>query len=143
MRNARPFACTDPTLLPILDELRCREPIFHRPEYGSSIEAFDRLMPSDYWEVGASGNRYERSFILAHLAASPPVDSDAAGWKTSDFACRPLGGETYLLTYTLDQNGRITRRSTIWRRNGADWQILFHQGTVVSSSGGGDSAPAP
>ena len=143
MRNARPFACTDPTLLPILDELRCREPIFHRPEYGSSIEAFDRLMASDYWEVGASGNRYERSFILAHLAASPPVDSDAAGWKTSDFACRLLGGETYLLTYTLDQHGRITRRSTIWRRNGADWQILFHQGTVVSLAGGGDSAPAP
>ena len=100
-------------------------------------------MAPDYWEVGASGNRYERRFILEQLTASPPVDSDAAGWKTSDFACRLLGGETYLLTYTLDQKGRITRRSTIWRRNGADWQILFHQGTIVSSTGGGDSAPAP
>ena len=143
MRNAGAFALTDPTILPILDELRCQEPIFHRPEHASSIEAFSGLMAPDYWEVGASGNRYGRSFILEHLAASPPVDSDAAGWKTSDFACRLLGDETYLLTYTLDQNGRITHRSTIWRRNGADWQILFHQGTVVSSSGGDNAVPAP
>lgn len=143
MRDASPFARTDPSLLPILDELQGREPIFHRPTYASGIEAFDRLMALGYWEVGASGNRYERSFILGLLAASPPVDSDAAGWKTSDFACRLLGDETYLLTYTLDQNGRITRRSTIWRRDGIDWQILFHQGTVVSSPGGDDAVPAP
>lgn len=142
MRDDSPFACTDPRLLPILNELRRQEPIFHRPENGSCTEDFDRLMAPDYWEIGASGRRYKRSFVLEHLTANPPVDSDAAGWKTSDFGCRSLGDDTYLLTYTLDQNGRITRRSTIWRRNGEDWQILFHQGTVVSSPDGDDVVPA-
>lgn len=107
------------------------------------MEAFDRLMATDYWEIGASGRRYDRSFILATLTANPPVDANAAGWEVSGFACRSVGDDTYLLTYTLDQNGRTTRRSTIWRRNGAEWQILFHQGTVVSSPGEDNIVPAP
>lgn len=118
MRDASPFACTDPALLPILDELQRQEPIFHRPEFASGIEAFDQLMAPDYWEIGASGRRYSRSFILKRLAAYPSEDSRVAGWKTSGFACRHVGVDTYLLTYTLDQNDRVTRRSTIWRRYG-------------------------
>jgi hypothetical protein len=44
-----------------------------------------------------------------------------------------LGPEFYLLTYTLRQPDRLTRRSTIWRRTeDGDWQIVFHQGTPVS-----------
>jgi len=35
------------------------------------------------------------------------------------------------LTYTLLQGERRTRRTSIWRRSGAEWQIVFHQGTVV------------
>ena len=142
MRDDSPFARTDPTLLPILDELQSQEPSFHRPEFASSVEDFGRLMAPDYWEVGASGRRYDRSFILETLAANPPVDSLAAGWKATTFACRSLAEDTYLLTYTLDQNGRITHRSTIWRRNGSTWQILFHQGTVVSSPGEDNVVPA-
>jgi len=38
----------------------------------------------------------------------------------------------YLFTYTLIQGERVTRRSTIWRRNPEGWQILFHQGTAVA-----------
>jgi hypothetical protein len=37
----------------------------------------------------------------------------------------------YLLTYTLFQGERTTRRSTIWERTSDGWQAVFHQGTVV------------
>jgi hypothetical protein len=26
----------------------------------------------------------------------------------------------------------VSRRSTIWRRDGEDWVIVFHQGTLVA-----------
>ena len=39
-----------------------------------------------------------------------------------------------LLTYTLDQAGRMTRRATIWQRFEARWRILYHQGAIVSGS---------
>lgn len=118
------------------------EPIFHRPAFARTQEDFARLMAPGYWEVGASGRRYDRSFILDHLAANPPVDAEATGWQATGFDCRALGLETYLLTYKLDQNGRPTRRATLWQRTPAGWQILYHQGTIVVD-GADNRSPAP
>jgi hypothetical protein len=54
-------------------------------------------------------------------------------WETSDFQCRRLAGDVYLLTYTLLQNNeRLTRRSTIWQRTNEGWKIVYHQGTIVA-----------
>jgi hypothetical protein len=60
------------------------------------------------------------------------VDAAAAGWLTSEFGLRRLGPDTYLLTYTLDQAGRRTRRSTIWQNSKSGWRTLYHQGTIIS-----------
>jgi hypothetical protein len=111
-------------LLPILDDLRRREPIFHRPD-------FPTIMSPDYWEVGASGRSYTRAFILETLAQHPPIDAATANWQTTDFALQSLAPDTYLLTYTLNQNPRLTRRTTLWRHTQEGWQILYHQGTLV------------
>ena len=133
MTPEQSFLRIDPDLQPIFAELRRFEPIFHREAFGKSIEDFRRRMAPGYWEVGASGQRYDRDFILKTLGHNLPVDAEAAGWKCSDFGLRMLGPDAYLFTYTLDQNGRITRRSTIWEKNDAEWRILFHQGTIVSA----------
>jgi hypothetical protein len=122
----------DPEEAAILDELRPLEPIFHTAAFGASIQDFDARMTPDYFEIGASGRRYSRAFILETLEAHPPVDAAEARWVASDFAVRGLGPETYLLTYRLEQGPRVTRRATIWRRAGGAWQILYHQGTVVT-----------
>lgn len=42
-----------------------------------------------------------------------------------------IAADNYLLTYTLFQGERVTRRSTIWRRTGEGWKIMYHQGTIV------------
>lgn len=121
---------TAPELLPVLEALRRREPIFHRPEFGSTRADFERMTAADFWEIGASGQRYSRDHVLGVLERRTP-DPAELHWKTRDFHCRALGPDTYLLTYTLEQGERVSRRSTIWRRNGELWQILFHQGTLV------------
>jgi hypothetical protein len=128
-----PFTHTDPTLLPTLNELRPLEPIFHTPEFGSTTEDFARRMAPGYWEIGASGRRYDRDFILQMLEQDPPIYAATARWRTSGHALRALGPDTYLLIYNLTQGKRLTRRSTIWQRTPIGWQILFHQGTVVSA----------
>ena len=127
------YTQTDPTLVAALEELRRREPIFHVAKFGTTIADFERLMSPDYWEVGASGRRYSREFILAHLRENPPVDAAKAGWTTEQHAVRQLGPETYLLTYTLHQLERVTRRATIWQRTPDGWRILYHQGTIASA----------
>ena len=114
----------------MLEELRRREPIFHRPEYFGSRAAVEKATAADFWEIGASGRRYSRAYVLETLAAraEEPVEDE---FEARDFHCRGLGAEVYLLTYTLLQGERLTRRATIWRRTPEGWQILFHQGTVV------------
>jgi hypothetical protein len=123
----------------VLEELRRLEPIFHTQEFGRTVAAFERRMAADYWEVGASGRRYDRELILRVLEERPPVDAEEAGWTCQNFGLRRMGAETYLLTYTLDQAGRITRRSTVWEKSAEGWRILFHQGTIVM--GGDDFVP--
>jgi hypothetical protein len=93
-------------LLPIFEELCCREPIFHTAAFGTTLVDFERVMAPDYWEVGASGRRYSRDFILRNLQQKPPIDAASAGWQSSDYGLRRLGPDTYLFTYT-----RCTRRS--------------------------------
>lgn len=125
-------ARTDANLLPILHELLPFEPIFHTREFSLTRPDFEKRMAPDYWEVGASGRLYSREFILDFLAKSPPVDATSAGWQSSDHTLRQLGSHTYLLTYTLLQGERLTRRSTIWQKTNEGWRILYHQGTIAT-----------
>ncbi len=131
LSHMAPPRTTDSELAPILAELSAREPIFHRPEFGTTRADFENLMVADYWETGASGRRYERAYILDILEdrySGPYNDT----WETSDFHCRQLAPDVYLLTYTLLQDKvRLTRRATIWQRVGDTWKIVYHQGTIV------------
>jgi len=129
-----PVPTTDPDLLPIIEELASREPIFHRPELGTSRADFERMTVSDFWEVGASGRRYDRAWVLDELEKRHAVPHEDV-WGTTGFRCRRLAPDVYLLTYTLLQdNTRRTRRSTIWQRTPEGWKIVFHQGTIVQDS---------
>jgi len=131
------FTHTEPELLAILDELRSREPIFHTPRFARTLDEVEQSVAPEFWEVGASGRRYSRAFILHMLATDPAryVDAEAAGWSASGFAVRRLGPATYLLTYLLDQAGRRTRRATIWEKAAEGWRILYHQGTPILLEG--------
>jgi hypothetical protein len=126
----------DDRLLPTLAELVAREPLFHRREIISTRAQFDAEIAEDYWEVGASGRRYSREFVWAVLenryAGSAQDEYESGQWSIRDVLIREIAAGTYLLTYTLDQAGRITRRLTVWqRRRDGRWCALFHQGTIV------------
>jgi hypothetical protein len=128
-----PTFATAPELLPVLEELKQREPIFHHPEFGTTRADFENMTDANFWEVGASGRRYSREYVLDVLATRAP-DPAEASWMTRDFQCREIAADNYLITYTLLQGSRVTRRATLWRRSKAGWKILYHQGTIVESS---------
>jgi len=116
---------TCPDLIKILDELRRLEPLFHT---GHDAE---RIAAPTFWEVGASGRRYSRQYVLDVLrerAANPEPED----WRVEDFSLAPAGADHYLLSYTLHQGERVTRRLTVWQRSGGRWQAIYHQGTIVT-----------
>ena len=120
-------------LQPILKELQVLEDLFHAACKEATPAQFEALVAPDFWEVGATGRLYSREFALAVLTQRPSTPSDDA-WKTSDFHLIELGEHNFLLTYTLQQPNRITRRVTAWQRKGSHWQAIYHQGTVVENT---------
>jgi hypothetical protein len=116
----------------VLQELKAREPIFHRPELGTTRADFERMTADDYWEVGASGRIYKRDFVLDEMAKLYAGPHDEPILEAGDFRCRRLAENVYLLTYNLIQDRRrYSRRATIWERTSQGWKILYHQGTIV------------
>lgn len=129
--DTEPALTADPELSDVLAELVSREPIFHRPEWGATRADFEKMTVEDFWEVGASGRRYSRGYVLDELARRLTIPHPDI-WEAKDFHCRRLSGDVYLLTYTLLQNReRLTRRATIWQRTSKGWKIVYHQGTLV------------
>jgi hypothetical protein len=125
-----PTLVTAPHLVAVLEELKQCEPIFHRPELGTSWRDFENMTDPSFWEVGASGRRYSREFLLDTLEnrlSQHVVDT----WETWGFHCLEIAPDHYLVTYTLLQGPRVTRRATVWRRSIDGWKILYHQGTLV------------
>ncbi|MEZ4517047.1 MAG: DUF4440 domain-containing protein [Chloroflexota bacterium] len=116
--------------------LLSREPIFHRPEHAATPADFEAMVEPTFWEVGASGRIYNREVVLDILArrlADPPEYV----WDVCDPACLHVAPDLFLFTYTLyegEQQERVTRRATLWRRHTDGWRIQYHQGTIV----GGD-----
>jgi hypothetical protein len=124
----------DASLEQVLAELREREPIFHRLELGTTRPDFEAQTAPDFWEVGALGRVYTREVVWATLAERYGNPAYAANdeWTTSDFAVREIAPETYLLTYVLRQDERVTHRLTVWQGATGRWRILYHQGTPIS-----------
>ena len=111
-------------------ELMAREPLYHREEFGVTQQDYERMTDPDFWEVGASGRRYSRDYVIETLVSRHKHPTYGT-WHIEDFQCRKIADECYLATYTLFQNDRESRRSTIWRRCNGDWKIFYHQGTMV------------
>src|SRR5262245_3982140 len=133
MAPMEPDLATDPKLADVLAELIRREPILHRPEFGTTRADFAAMTEPEFWEVGASGRRYSREYVLDTLEARHRAPHDDP-WETRGFHCLELAPDNFLLTYTLHQGERVTRRATLWRRRGGAWRIVYHQGTIVEDA---------
>ena len=131
--DMEPDLVTAPGHATVLHELMRREPLFHRPEFGTARKDFEKMTAADFWETSASGRRFSREFVLSVLEKRYEHPTEDI-WEVGDFHCCEIAPDNYLASYTLIQGDRTTRRSTIWRRTSEGWQAVYHQGTVVVQS---------
>jgi hypothetical protein len=128
-----PLHATDSALAEALAALTAREPLFHRPGFGTTRAEADALMAPDFVEIGASGRVYSREHVLSVVDERDRA-REVEVLEPVDVACRALAPGLYQLTYRLAQGDRATWRSSLWRRGRpGGWQVVFHQGTVVQS----------
>lgn len=99
-----------------------------RPEVRRSREQVEELLDPAFVEFGASGRRWERSGIVAALAAEP-ADGEPA--SADDIAAIRLADDLVHVTYVSVCGTRRSRRSSLWRGSGGRWRLYFHQGTPI------------
>ena len=84
------------------------------------------LLHPDWMEVGRSGRLWGREDILAAIAPlTAPVTLDVV-------SVTRVADDVVLLVWRASTEQRITLRSSVWVRDGADWRQRFHQGTDES-----------
>src|SRR5688500_2088993 len=66
-RGAAPHLVTAPEHEAVLRELMEREPLFHGQVFGATRNDFEKMTAAEFWELGASGRRFSRQFVLDAL----------------------------------------------------------------------------
>ena len=125
-----PNLVIEKSLEPVLEKLKQLEPLIYAANDGKQREYFEQLLAQEFWEVGASGKKYSRQFVLDVLDERQRTPTTEA-WQATDFHLQQVAPKMYLLTYTLHQSARTTRRATLWRDTPTGWSLVYHQGTVV------------
>ena len=123
----RPDSCAGAAGL--LAELLAYEYLLQTAGPADAWDRAQRLLATDFREVGASGRCYDRAATLNALTGRihPPscgVPEDAHG--------AALGPDFFLVTYRLPDAARPSRRVNLWARKDGVWQLLYHQGTAVA-----------
>ncbi|KSV61838.1 DUF4440 domain-containing protein [Ensifer sp. ENS07] len=121
------------TSVPSLEEMQSLEEALHRPEVRRSRAAIEMLLADGFVEFGASGSVYDRTTTIDLLVEEGGIlDGEL---RTANYALTPISKDAVLLTYETktsysDGSTRCVLRSSIWKHDGAKWQMFFHQGTV-------------
>ena len=107
------------------------EQLLVQPATRLSAELLNRYIADDFYEIAATGRCFGKADVLERLPTeTPPVVTQ------QDFECRVLAEGLAQLTYRATiqraENDVIaySMRSSIYRFDGENWQMIFHQGTA-------------
>lgn len=111
-------------------ELEALERALHAPQVRGDREQLAALLDEDFSEIGSSGQCYGRDAALQEIPlerAQVLIESEQyAVWLLAE----DLAQVRYRSRYQLDgQAQRWVLRSSLWRRHGQRWRVVFHQGT--------------
>lgn len=101
-----------------------------RPSARADAARLATLVADDFLEVGAAGQSFGKAEVLARLPHETGV-----GFTASAMQAYVLAPTAVLVTYLVQRTheGAATRskRSSLWVKNAAGWQMRYHQGTYA------------
>ncbi|HEL4110537.1 TPA: nuclear transport factor 2 family protein [Stenotrophomonas maltophilia] len=111
-------------------ELETLERALHAAPVRADRERLAALLDEDFSEIGSSGQCYGRDAALQEIPlerAQVLIESDQyAVWLLAE----GLAQVRYRSRHHLDGHAqRWVLRSSLWRRHGDGWRMVFHQGT--------------
>lgn len=113
-----------------VDRVWEQEKLLLTSEVRGDPQALSTLLGPDFHEIGQSGRHWKREDLIAAV-------SDAAGQRSEtapemdEQRADVVASDLVLLTYRLQFEGRVSRRSSLWRQADGALQMVFHQGTPL------------
>lgn len=97
-----------------------------QPEVRTSLEKLAEVLDDDFFEFGSSGGVIKRSdYDEDHTLDPDPME-------IKHFSLHELGSDAVLTTYQIynRKTGKLTNRSSVWKKRPSGWKLFFHQGTL-------------
>lgn len=90
-----------------------------------SFDDLDRLIHEEFLEFGKSGGTFRKADLMTEGGAGT-IEVEVLG-----FDVRPLSEDTVQAIYQSRNQvtGEVANRCSIWKKEKAGWQMIFHQGT--------------
>ncbi|WP_188697732.1 nuclear transport factor 2 family protein [Silvimonas amylolytica] len=120
---------------PLADHLLHLEQRLHQQSVRADAAELGHLLADDYFEHGINGTLWHKSAVIEALA-----NEQFSERRISRFVLTRLAPDTALVTYRVERlaathrKGASSLRSSIWQYRNTHWQMVFHQGTPLSSS---------
>lgn len=96
-------------------------------------EKIAALLADEFIEIGKTGQIYNKQQVIESLAIEAPITQ-----SLMDFRVLALAPDVVLVTYKISQqklsetNSIYSLRSSIWKLMDNRWQLVFHQGTLLT-----------
>ena len=94
----------------------------------------NELLAETFEEIGYSGSINSRQAVVDWLLIKNKKDR----WLLSDFKVSVLSADIVLAVYRAqkvwdgEQTTTASTRSSIWKRHGRQWKMMFHQASKLS-----------
>jgi hypothetical protein len=113
--------------------LQALERALHDPVVRGDVAQLAALLDDDFSEIGSSGVCFDRAAALAEI----PRERAQVEIVSTDYDCvllvPTLAQVRYRSWYVIDgERQREVLRSSLWRRHGEAWRVVFHQGTPAA-----------
>ena len=99
------------------------------PSIRKNTSELNELLSNDFIEFGTSGRTYDKTIIINQLAKEAPSSVEAIDMKVIELAHGVVQLRFKTRRKNDDGSFSASLRSSIWKRNGNKWQMIFHQGT--------------
>lgn len=113
--------------------LQALERALHDPVVRGDVAQLAALLDDQFSEIGSSGVCFDRAAALAEI----PRERAQVEIVSTDYNCvllvPTLAQVRYRSWYVIDgERQREVLRSSLWRRHGEAWRVVFHQGTPAA-----------
>ena len=102
------------------------------PEVRCSKQKLEELLDEEFIEFCSSGNIY---IYNQEKVIDTEINLETTNWKILEFNIKWISKECILATYKLAKDSTVTKeyslRSSIWKKQGHQWKMIFHQGTKI------------